>query len=323
MFLYKDMKCPVCDEMFSEQDDVVSCPDCGAPHHRTCWTENGQCRYSGRHGTEEQWVRPSRPEEGSTISCAQCGAVNLTEADRCAFCGENLSSDMPRQTVNREQADAERNLPPVVPAEDPMGGVHSGEHFGEIPAGDVAIFVEQNKAYYMRRFWQIAKTKTMGGLNLAALIFPGLWMIYRKMYKLGAVIMGVTGLARLAIVYVQNTYLLPIVDGLSARSGYTGNIGDREAFARLYAEVAKLSGQDRLMFLLWMLLSLISLAIGITIACIGNKLYYNHCIKSIEGVRQRSADLEQYNTELVQWGGVNRMAVLSIVFCYILITSIF
>ena len=28
--------CPVCGETFQNGDDVVVCPECGAPHHREC-----------------------------------------------------------------------------------------------------------------------------------------------------------------------------------------------------------------------------------------------------------------------------------------------
>ena len=43
MSLYKGYKCAACGNVFDENDDVVVCPECGAPHHRSCYLEKGQC----------------------------------------------------------------------------------------------------------------------------------------------------------------------------------------------------------------------------------------------------------------------------------------
>ena len=29
--------CPVCGREITPSDDIVVCPQCGAPHHRDCW----------------------------------------------------------------------------------------------------------------------------------------------------------------------------------------------------------------------------------------------------------------------------------------------
>ena len=31
MFFYEGQSCPVCGKAFAEKDDIVSCPECGAP----------------------------------------------------------------------------------------------------------------------------------------------------------------------------------------------------------------------------------------------------------------------------------------------------
>lgn len=52
---YEKMNCPVCSKPLSDPYDVVCCPECGAPHHRECWSNLGRCGYSELHGTSEQW----------------------------------------------------------------------------------------------------------------------------------------------------------------------------------------------------------------------------------------------------------------------------
>ena len=44
--------CPVCNKNFTENDDVVVCPECGTPHHRECYKITGKCFNEGLHGSE-------------------------------------------------------------------------------------------------------------------------------------------------------------------------------------------------------------------------------------------------------------------------------
>ena len=40
---YQGVCCPVCGKPFQEGDDIVVCPECGAPHHRECYKSLGHC----------------------------------------------------------------------------------------------------------------------------------------------------------------------------------------------------------------------------------------------------------------------------------------
>ena len=57
-FKYENLCCPVCYAKFFEEDDIVVCPVCGAPHHRDCYKHEGHCHYQADHGTENQWEIP-------------------------------------------------------------------------------------------------------------------------------------------------------------------------------------------------------------------------------------------------------------------------
>ena len=50
---YSNYKCPICNNQFTEDDDVVVCPECGTPHHRECYVQNGNCANADKHGTNE------------------------------------------------------------------------------------------------------------------------------------------------------------------------------------------------------------------------------------------------------------------------------
>ena len=47
--------CQFCHGILFEEDDIVVCPECGAPHHRECWQKAGKCALEEFHGTENQY----------------------------------------------------------------------------------------------------------------------------------------------------------------------------------------------------------------------------------------------------------------------------
>ena len=46
------LTCSVCHAYLFDDDDVVYCPVCGAPHHRDCYKSIGHCAFEEAHGTE-------------------------------------------------------------------------------------------------------------------------------------------------------------------------------------------------------------------------------------------------------------------------------
>ena len=55
MSKYTGLECPVCKNTFKDNDDIVVCPECGAPYHRTCYQKEGHCIYEDKHGTDQAW----------------------------------------------------------------------------------------------------------------------------------------------------------------------------------------------------------------------------------------------------------------------------
>ena len=53
---YKNKQCPVCKNLFKDSDDIVVCPDCGAPYHRECYNETKKCIYEDKHGNGFSYI---------------------------------------------------------------------------------------------------------------------------------------------------------------------------------------------------------------------------------------------------------------------------
>ena len=47
---YYGCPCEGCVKPLTLQDDIVVCPDCGAPYHRTCYEKMGLCIHAPAHG---------------------------------------------------------------------------------------------------------------------------------------------------------------------------------------------------------------------------------------------------------------------------------
>ncbi len=58
MSRFKDCTCPYCENAFTENDDIVVCPDCGTPHHRGCYMDNKACKNELLHGSGFEWKSP-------------------------------------------------------------------------------------------------------------------------------------------------------------------------------------------------------------------------------------------------------------------------
>ena len=51
----QNKSCVLCHAYLFDEDDVVYCPVCGAPHHRECYNSIGHCALESTHGTENQY----------------------------------------------------------------------------------------------------------------------------------------------------------------------------------------------------------------------------------------------------------------------------
>ena len=68
---YYGCPCEGCGEPLTLKDDIVVCPDCGAPYHRTCYEKLGRCIHSPAHAAGYEWHFPYQDAELRT--CPSCG----------------------------------------------------------------------------------------------------------------------------------------------------------------------------------------------------------------------------------------------------------
>lgn len=328
MLDYKGVHCPVCGRVFGEGDDVVVCPQCGAPYHRECYAQVGECIFQDLHEKGEDWAPPApavtaRPQgepsaEIKDRECPVCGTLNGHSALFCSRCGTSLLGRSQGVDAGEEPDDGTQpqgfgGMPgmPGMPFVfgDPMGGVSPAEMLDEnVSYGDASKLVRVNTAYYMPVFRNI-KERKRNKFNFGAFLFSGGWFLYRKQYKLGALI---TGIMLALYTLFLCLYLMVAVPALQEVAGKEGidlmasqglttqeTLILSEALAEDGALTAKISG-----FLL-----IPPLMLGVMLFCgfRANKLYMEHCIRTVREAKAGDEDLAQVWTEK---GGVSMPAAL-------------
>ncbi len=160
---YTNYKCPICSNQFTEEDDVVVCPECGTPHHRECYIQNGACANSDKHGTNE-------PIEVEFVDVEEKKEPVLEE-NETEEKAEN--SEQLVQEIIEEMKGAKGDY------------MLNGKHVSFYEAA-----IGKNQKFYIPHFMMMDKTKKAVSWNIAGFFVPLAWCLYRKMYKFAAIILA-------------------------------------------------------------------------------------------------------------------------------------
>ena len=198
----KDMKqdlenkqCQICKGYLFEDDDVVICPQCGAPHHKDCWNTVGHCGVEVDHGTERQYDKLKKQEtenqdaetqEKATKVCSYCKRESHSnDGSFCPYCGQ------PYMNQGADGAKHYKGGPNVFQGSMPFnvniyGGLPKDSEIEGVKVQDIAKFVGPNSQRYVPRFAALTKYKK-GSWNWAAFVSPAAWCFSRKMYLYGVI----------------------------------------------------------------------------------------------------------------------------------------
>ncbi|MBQ9414334.1 MAG: DUF2628 domain-containing protein, partial [Clostridia bacterium] len=321
-FFYEGLSCPVCGQAFAETDDIVACPDCGAPHHRACWQQVGHCLFADDHGTERQWRR-DKSAAGTAASseqnrCPRCGADNPPHAEFCGHCGGSLetddwSSDSPFQESTSSYAGSYTEYAPFrVSTGDPCGGIPQDQSIEGETAGDLAAVVGPQSAYYIPRFSAMASSGGHVSWNWPAFLIPLYWLFYRKQYIPGALMLVFSLLHQIITLYVTYTYFYESV--------YENVMSPSALLA-----VMEQNEPAMLAAMLLTMLAFTDILLHVLIGLFGNRLYMRHCLSVVR--RAKAIYPEGYRAQLGVLGGTSIalavVAYLCIQFVPMMVTSLF
>jgi RNA polymerase subunit RPABC4/transcription elongation factor Spt4 len=286
-------KCPVCGAYIFDNDDLVFCPECGAPHHRDCYEALGHCAYKEKHGTPDGYKPPDKKEKVLENE-------PLFEQDKkpCRFCGEMLSLDekmchncgRPQEPIGGSAPFGFNGRTIIL---DPMGGVLPNEKFDDVTAQEMKYYVAVNTQRYLPRF-KAMKTMKKSSFNWAAFLVPHVWFFYRKMYLPGVLFS--------LLLIAASLFLLPlsrVVASFPEEATQT-----TATLARFLAQ--NMSSITATTVLLAVVSLIAELVIRLVAGFMGDKIYLKTVINGIKKVKANQEESESpLELELTRKGGVN------------------
>ena len=188
-----NMICACCGKEITIDQYRVYCPECNADYHKDCWVKNGGCVVDGCKYNR-------KPVTGI---CAYCHTPLRKEYAYCVKCGRPTNPLMNLVTY-------------------PSG---SRFYVPNTEAECAEKIVGEKCDEYMKDFYEMEVKKLKPSWNFPAFLFSGLWYIYRKMYKQGAVVILLLSLlVSSATFFPEHRFLsLPLFLIAIVGSGIFGN----------------------------------------------------------------------------------------------------
>lgn len=275
--------CSACKAYLFEDDDVVHCPVCGAPHHRDCWNALGDCALHEYHGTENQY-KPYYEEEPEKTE------PQSAQTRTCPFCKEEYSIE--------EKVCPNCQMPPIahsgvhVISLDMLGGVPADADLGKgVTAEEARKFVLTNTQRYIPKFAKMA-AGFKRSWNWFAFLFPGVWMLSRKMYKSGTIVTALS-----VLFTILTLPLLTAIDTSTATN-------TAEMFRIMMEEMPSVSMEIQILSMIGAFADLI---LRIIVGIMGDSMYHKHTINTISRIKRESEDAV---LDFEKLGGISLLAMM-------------
>lgn len=296
------LSCAVCHAYLFEEDDVVYCPVCGAPHHRECYNSIGHCALEQFHGTDNEYRKPVKPEENKKETVLPKEKVN--SAKMCPFCKKEIEADAKVCPYCGRPS-----MSGAFFTFDLSGGVADKEVLDDpITAGDVKPLVAVNTQRYLPKFLQFSKGKKYSW-NWLAFLFPQGWFFSRKMYKAGALVTAIILAFQICLFPINNVLNQIVLNDYAEVTVYLTNYLN-ECFAN----------GNYMPLIVAAIGSFGPIIVRIISGIMGDKIYYKHTLSRAK----KRGDFELTDEEYYhKYGGVNVFAFLFGVMALNYLPSIF
>lgn len=228
MIIRSNEKCPVCNNNFAPEDDVVVCPKCGTPHHRDCYQSLGHCANSDKHSSGFEYIPNTdddNKDRGSTDTASAESNHSHTDSQnyytppsstyhnnntaqndssnktRCTQCNAEINKDAPfcSHCGARQNQAQYGDYNPI--NNFGFGNTEQQQYENDTQTidgksvADVACVVRTNTHRFIPKFLQNKKISW----NWGAFFFGPYYLFYRKMYKQGTAFLAINVLIQYII----------------------------------------------------------------------------------------------------------------------------
>lgn len=352
---YNSIECPVCNEKFNEHDDVVVCPVCGTPHHRSCWQKNGRCINEEKHVQGFIWQMPetavSEPVNSQSAgenlkTCPRCGEKNAVYEPVCTRCGERLKANsqtifdkipfgndtpfgngqqngMYGETFNPNNFSPYQN----VYAADARTVYGEDTKIDDIPVAEIAEYIQKDSTKYIGKFLDMEQKKSKLSWNWSSGIFSVFWCFYRKM-------MG-CGMALVAIFfscYFLSSVISPVIyeklqpetyaayeESVVSLADEMQNAINSGVITDEYYDILLSVASSPVTVTTFVMIGATFLLTSVIFGFFGNYFYRKKTVKDIVKIRQVAVDSMSYHMYIKHRGGVSVANIIVPIFVYMMI----
>ncbi len=317
MIISSNEKCPVCNNNFEQEDDIVVCPKCGTPHHRACYNSLGHCANADKHSSGFEYSGPAVSDNNAHSSApdavspeqensqkdnqnyynpqnskyynnrsGESGADNKTV---CPQCNSEINKDAPfcSHCGARQQNAQYREYSPI----NDFGFNNAAQQYENDTRtvdgkniADIAAVVRTNVNRFIPKFLQNKKLSW----NWGAFFFGPYYLFYRKMYKQGALFLSVNVIVQF---FLNGFYAKEISDFMSFFNANYQALYNNPS-AELLNEMTELS--NSVMPMMYILIGA-TLLISIIIALFADSFYKTRVIQVLDKVDENLQQGASFN----------------------------
>lgn len=270
MFLYDNQKCPVCGDPFKEGDDIVTCPECGTPHHRACYEKTGRCANYSLHAQGFDYRKTQSEKQQAQQNAARQVGEYYVPPNKDAQGG-----------AAERQTQSEYTHIPMGPAAEP--GRKSSfvfkkdEKIGGVLLSDIITVVGSN---FMKFITKFRKNKKISW-NWSAFIFGPYYLFFRKLYGPGTLFLAIEFAVRVALNLIFSGQLADFSSGLAS---IINNMPD--TYGEYFSQISSLMLSSGVMKA-YLILFAVIFALHMIIAMFTDRIYKNKVYSIIQDVDNR------------------------------------
>lgn len=320
---FENVKCDGCGKMIEKGQDVVVCPECGTAQHRACYEKNGKCVNYEKHADGFIWENENQNQEQKKAAqtvCPNCGASFNEPKTTCPNCGFDRNKEKDdlksRQQAERQQLEElmqqseEGELPDLdklidIRVNTVAPGITEQQRKEQLCGHDIgttASFISSSVSSYVKKFRAI-EHENERTFNWGAFFFAPYWFFWRKLYKEGIAVLGVSIILDLLCLKPNETFMNMYSAMMQALAGQPSAQVDVSALLKATIPIYILAGLSLIM----------KFVIGFT----ADRLYHKYCTNSLNEIdRLKAENNTDAVTYFVKKSGVSMLfAAVSFVVC--------
>lgn len=281
---YEKYKCPVCNEQFSKDDDIVTCPECGTPHHRECYKLSGHCVNAGLHKTGYSFL-----EQEKAITDNQENIVEQAKSEYYNPPVENVEANSNNAPEENTQA---KGFTPFSPIQFSNQEYKENGKIDGVEINDIAAVVRTNPKRFVSIFKGFEGKKSKLSWNWSAFFFGSFYLLFRKMYKQGVAFLCLLGTiiigSEAAIMKFAPEYISAIQDIASSYDPSSGTMPDMSSLAN----IADFATAGKIIYIMLALIIIYKVILAVSADYLYKKTVFD-IIKDVEEKLDNGANFTQ------------------------------